>query len=341
MTTQGQGTAALHPTTAGDVLANQGFEAWLREAGVSLVLASRDGARMLAVGLEEDGERIYSCEVTGANACAVAGAGPVLWAAGRGRIARFQDGPPVFVQGIQGPAGYYPRRVSFFGQSVARVLRLDPGGTPWLATTHRTCSFAPNGVPVPAAYPEAVTGSKAPPIPLEFKETGVKGDAAGGTAGGGTAEGAPAYAPSLWHIEREEHTALLSDAGEVAIAGPRVWAITPHEGAFLGVRPSTCEVGRLSREGEFTPLALVPGAPSGLLVLGGYALVTTSGTVSDEAALARLKEKDIEPRTSVTVIELATGRAAHWLRWLRVVDGISAITTLPNPRPILVGITGV
>jgi hypothetical protein len=314
------------PTTGGDVLASQGFEAWLREAGCSLVLASSDGTRLLAVGVteeagsdgEERGPAMFSCEVTDANASAIRGDGEVLWTAGRGRMIRWMNGDPLYVQGALGPAGFYPRRVSFFGQSVARAIRLDAERNAWVSTTHRTAMVRTNGTLEGAKPPPTVAGSKAPPIPLQFDGT----------------------RPTAWQVERDENTAILFDDRELVIAGPRVVGLTPHGDGWLCVRPTTCEFGRVDAAGQFTAITTVPGLPTSLALHGSVALVSTTSEVTDEGALAVLKAKDIEPRASVAILDIDTGRSIHWLRWLRVVKGVGAVTTLAVPRPILVGMSG-
>jgi uncharacterized protein (TIGR03032 family) len=95
--------------------------------------------------------------------------------------------------------------------------------------------------------------------------------------------------------------------------------------------------------GRFEPVCFCPGYLRGMDFIGDFALVglsrprhnkTFSGLALDE----RLRERDVESRCGVQVVDLRTGDAVHWMRLDGMVDELYDVVALPGvQRPMALG----
>lgn len=95
-------------------------------------------------------------------------------------------------------------------------------------------------------------------------------------------------------------------------------------------------------DGQFRPLAFLPGFLRGLSFHGDYAFVTLSkprhGRFEGLALDARLKDKDADAWCGVQVISLADGSVAHWLRLDGPIIELFDVCVLPGVQnPITLG----
>ena len=117
--------------------------------------------------------------------------------------------------------------------------------------------------------------------------------------------------------------------------GGRLWLIDSGRG----------ELGYADLDrGCFQPVAFLPGYGRGLSFIGDYAVVGTSKPRGNNsfAGLAlddRLRDKQVEARCGLYVIDLNSGHAVHWFRIEGVVDELYDVAVLPNcRRPMAIGL---
>lgn len=92
-----------------------------------------------------------------------------------------------------------------------------------------------------------------------------------------------------------------------------------HEGELYVLNSGTGELGRVDRKmKEFRPIAFCPGFVRGLSFHGRHAIVGLSRPRYERfeglALDKRLADADSTPWTGVQIIDLETGRCAHWFR---------------------------
>ena len=91
------------------------------------------------------------------------------------------------------------------------------------------------------------------------------------------------------------------------------------------------------RRGKFEPVAFCPGYARGLAFVGDFAVVGLSKprenkTFSGLALDDRLKEKNIEARCQLQVIDLKRGDVVHSLRMEGIVTELYDVIVLPGAR---------
>ncbi len=95
--------------------------------------------------------------------------------------------------------------------------------------------------------------------------------------------------------------------------------------------------------GTFEPLVFLPGYARGLAFLGGFAIVGLSDrrenrTFQDLDLEDNLKQRDVETRCGLLVIDLDSFDAPHWLRFGGIVKELYDVSVLPGVvRPMAVG----
>lgn len=326
------------------VHASPGFAAWLQEAGVALAISTYQIGKLFLVGAEGP-EQLSVAERTFERCLGVAhdGRGGLILA-GLNAIFRFGNVVPSG-QAFEGhDAVYVPQVAWFTGDVFAHDVGMAASGRPVFVNTLFSClaavdeenSFRPFWKP---RFISALTPHD------RCHLNGVAMDPAGlprfATAAAAT------DTPGGWRENRVEAGVVLDVAsGEVACAGltmphsPRL-----HEGRLYVLNAGTGEVGLVDTgAARFQPLAFLPGFARGLALHRGHALVGLSLPRSNEVFAGlpledRLKAGNWQPQCAVAVVDLASGRAVHWLRLGGVVRELYDIAILPAARrPMLVGL---
>jgi len=111
-----------------------------------------------------------------------------------------------------------------------------------------------------------------------------------------------------------------------------------HDGRLWLLNSGTGELGTVDlAAGRFEPVAFCPGYLRGLAFHGNYAVVglsqcreerTFSGLELDE----RLREKGVEARCGLVVVDLATGATVHWLDFAGTVRELYDVQLLGGVR---------
>ena len=151
-----------------------------------------------------------------------------------------------------------------------------------------------------------------------------------------------------WREHRQDGGVVVDvESNEIVASGlsmphsPRL-----HEGKLWILNSGTGELGTIDlADGRFEPHCFCPGYLRGLAFHGGYAIVgmsqcreerTFSGLELDE----RLKEKGVEAKSGLAVIELATGSLVHWLELGGEMRELYDVQVLPGVRcPAALGLS--
>ncbi len=107
-----------------------------------------------------------------------------------------------------------------------------------------------------------------------------------------------------------------------------------YQGKLWLLNAGTGDLGYVSEDGQFVPLAFCPGFLRGLSFVGDYAIVGLSrprygrfkGLTLDE----RLAAADSEPWCGIQIINLKTGECAEWFRITGGVDELYDVLALPG-----------
>lgn len=168
-------------------------------------------------------------------------------------------------------------------------------------------------------------------------------------------EGKPRYVTAVsrsdaadgWRDHREKGGILLDvDSNEIVADGlsmphsPRL-----HEGKLWLLNSGTGEFGYVEiRTGKFVAVAFVPGFSRGLAFIAGHAIIGLSlprenKTFSGLALDKGLRDRSVEPRCGLAVIDLKTGDMSGWVRIEGVVRELYDVAVLPGVRrPSAIGL---
>lgn len=150
-----------------------------------------------------------------------------------------------------------------------------------------------------------------------------------------------------WRDRRNDSGCVIDiDSGEILAAGltmphsPR-W----HDGRLWVLNSGTGELGRIDTQcGRFEPVAFCPGYLRGLAFHSGYAVVGLSlpranGLFTGLSLDDRLRDRRTSPRCGLWIVELSTGRVAHWLEFEGPVRELYDVAVLPGVRrPAAIGL---
>lgn len=169
------------------------------------------------------------------------------------------------------------------------------------------------------------------------------------------ADGRPLYVTAVsrsdaadgWRDHREHGGILIDCASNEIIADGLSMPHSPrlHDGRLWLLNSGTGEFGYVEiPTGKFVAVAFLPGFSRGLAFLAGHAIIglslprenrTFSGLALDEG----LKERHVEPRCGLAVINLKTGDMNGWVRIEGMVRELYDVAILPGiRRPSAIGL---
>ncbi len=326
------------------VHASAGFAAWLHEAGISLAVTTYQIGKVFLIGAES-AEQLSVSERSFDRCLGIAADGEGgLVLAGLNAIFRFGNVVPAG-RDLEGhDAVYVPQAAWFTGDVFAHDVAMTPAGKPIFVNTLFSClaavddqsSFRPFWRP-------AFVSALAPQDRCHLN--GLAVDAAG----------MPRYAtaaaetdgPRGWRERRVNSGVVLDIAQSAVVCRDLTMPHSPrlHDGRLYVLNAGTGELGLVDvAQARFIPMAFLPGFARGLALHKEWALVGLSLPRSNEAFAGlpledRLKAEGFAPQCAIAVVELATGKALHWLRLGGVVRELYDIAILPQARrPMLVGL---
>jgi uncharacterized protein (TIGR03032 family) len=317
------------------------FTAWLHAQNTALAITTYQIGKLFLMGAPAP-DRLSVTERTFVRCLGVSTVGQSLYLAGVNSIFRFENVVPQGQQLEGHDAVYVPQVAWYTGDVFAHDVGVLPSGRPVFVNTLFSClatvddetSFRPFWQPrfVSALRPEdrchlnglAMDGGRP-----RFVTAAAQTDAARGwseiRAGSGC----------VIDIESNEIVAY----GLSMPHSPRL-----HNGRLYCCNAGTGEVGEIDiHSGRFNPIAFCPGFVRGLSFVENHVLVGLSlprqhrhfsGLPLDD----RLKQEGREPHCMIQVIDLQSGKLAHWLSLGGVVRELYDIACVAGVRtPMAVG----
>lgn len=326
------------------VQASPGFAAWLHAAGVSLALTTYQIGKVFLIGAESEAALSVS-ERTFERCLGVAGDGQSGFVlAGLNAIYRFGNVVPQG-QAFEGhDAVYVPQTAWFTGDVFAHDVAMAAAGRPVFINTLFSClAAADDAASFRPAWRPPFVSALAPQDRCHLN--GLAMDPAGLPRFASAA--AETDTPRGWAENRVGKGVVIDIAANEVVCRGLSMPHSPrlHDGRLYVLNAGTGEFGLVdAAAGRFHALAFLPGFARGLALHGPYALIGLSLPRSNQVFAGlpledRLKAERIEPQCALVVVEIASGRAMHWLRLGGVVRELYDVALLPQARrPMLVGI---
>jgi uncharacterized protein (TIGR03032 family) len=326
-----------------ELLASEGFAAWLAAQHVSLVFGTPP-EKLWLLGVDDDGElSVFDRVFDKVMGLATDGADR-LWIATRFEVWRFEN---VLDEGARTADGhdrlYVPRQSSMVGNVNIHDLGIEADGRDlWvntrfgcLASTSETESFVPRWHP--PFLPGPAAGDRCHLNGLAM----VDGEARYVTCVSRSTE------VDEWRNGRRDQGVVIDvRTGDVVVEGlsmhhsPR-W----HDGNLWVANAGTGELGRVDLgRGVFEPVVFGPGFLRGLCFVGDYAVVGSSkprhGDIYSGLALdEQLAARETEPHLGLFVVDLRRGELVEWLLIEGPVRELFDVCALPGVRrPAAIGL---
>jgi len=338
---QPQGAAEAAGTKELEFTGSRQFTSWLREQGASLTFTTYQSGKLFLIGMRDD-ERLSVFERTFNRCMGLWGDGQTLYMSTLYQLWRFEN----VLEPGQVHDGhdrlYVPRMAWTTGDVDAHDVVQGADGRPVFVNTLFSCLATPSEIYsfVPVWKPPFVSKLAAE------NRCHLNGLAMEG--------GRPAYVTAVsrsdaheaWRDHRRDGGIVMDVRSNEIVAtglsmphsprmhGGKLWLLDSGNGQFGFVD--------LAR-GKFEPVAFCAGYARGMAFIGDYAVVGLSRarenkTFSGLALDDRLREKNIEARCQLVVIDLQRGDVVHSLRIEGVVQELYDVVVLPGVRrPMALG----
>lgn len=325
-----------------EVAASRHFVDWLSAANVSIAVSTYHSNRLFLVGIKPSGRLSVHNRLL-ERAMGIAASSERLYLSTRYQLWQFDNVlRPGEIEGEHDRL-YKPHVAWTTGDVDAHDIVIGEDGAPLfvnslfscLATVDARHSFRPlwrppwisklapedrchlNGVAAEAGRPRYATAVATTDVAAGWRER---------RAGGGV----------VVDVEANEIVARgLSMPHSPRLRAGELWVLDSGAGALGKVDRTT---------GSFEEVAFLPGYLRGLAFLGDFALVGLSQcreerTFSGLALDQRLREKGVEARCAVLVVDLRTGAVAHWLDFAGTVRELYDVQVIPGVRcPAAIGL---
>lgn len=319
-----------------EITASRQFTPWLREQEISLAFTTYQTGKLFFIGLDPKG-KMSVFERTFERCMGLATDGShTLWMANLYQLWRFQNALPEGSAVEQGYDALYVPKMSYVtGDLDIHDVAIRPDGSPVFVNSLFSClaepsadhSFRPIWKPPFISKYAAEDRCHLNGLALDEK-------------------GEPKYVTMVsetdvhegWREHRVSGGVVMDvQTDKVICSGlsmphsPRVY----REKLYL-INSGSGEFGEVVK-GEFKPIAFLPGYARGLTFVGDFAVIGLSEcrdnrTFQDLPLNDKLKEKGIEPRCGLQVVDLRTGDVVHSLNCKGVVKELYDVVALPGVR---------
>ena len=311
------------------------FPAWLAEHKLSLAFTTYQTGKLFLIGMKED-DRLSVFERTFNRCMGLWADAQTLYMSTLFQLWRFEN---VLGEGETADGYdrlYVPRVAWTTGDVDAHDVVVDRNGRVVFVNTLFSClaTVSESDSFVPLWRPPFITRLAAEDR-CHLNGVALKN----GTPAYVTAV-ARADAHEAWRDHRRDGGVVIDvKSGDIVVEGlsmphsPRV-----HDGKLWLLDSGNASFGYVDlQRGRFEPVAFCPGYARGLAFIGHFAVVglskprenkTFSGLALDE----RLREKNIEARCQLQVIDLKRGDVVHSLRIEGVVSELYDVVALPGVR---------
>jgi uncharacterized protein (TIGR03032 family) len=299
-----------------EILVSRDFTRWLAEHQVSLAF-THPPFKLFLIGIRTDGE-LSVFERTFIRCMGLAYKNDALFVSTLYQIWRLENGlPPGGFTEDGYDRQFIPRKVYTTGAQGTHDLAVDRFGRILFINTRFGClatasdrySFIP--IWQPPFLPDLIPGDRCHVNGLALKN------------------GLPAYVTCVsqtdsfegWRNHRREGGIVIDlETNQIVCRGlsmphsPRV-----YQGQLWVANSGTGYLGRVDcQRGCFEPIVFAPGFLRGLAFVGDFAVVGSSkprhgDAYSDLELDDTLREKGLEPRLGIFIMDLKKGEVAHWL----------------------------
>jgi uncharacterized protein (TIGR03032 family) len=325
-----------------DLFSSRQFSQWLAEQSVSLAFTTYQAGKLFLIGRSPQG-RLSIFERTFNRCMGLAGDGQTLWMSTLYQLWRLENTLPPGQVADGYDRLYIPRTAYTTGDLDIHDIGIGADGKPvfvatlfgCLATLSETHSIRPLWKPPFISRLAAEDRCHLNGLAME--------------------NGKPRYVSAVsrsdvvdgWREKRRDGGVVIDiETSEVVLDGLSM----PHsprlvDGELYIADSGTGRFGRvdLSR-GAFEEITFCPGYIRGLSIHGHFAVVGTSlprhsRTFTDLALDTALKDRDVEPRCGLMVIDLRSGDIVHWIRLEGIVQELYDVVVLPSvTRPMALGL---
>jgi uncharacterized protein (TIGR03032 family) len=318
-----------------EITGSRQFNAWLLESKASLAFTTYQSGKLFLIGVSADG-RLSIFERTFNRCMGLWGDAQTLYMSTLYQLWRFENALEAGENANGYDRLYVPRVAWTTGDVDAHDVMVDGSGRVLFVNTLFSClaTVSERYSFVPLWHPPFITKLAAE------DRCHLNGLALEG--------GAPAYVTAVaqsdaheaWRDHRRDGGVVLDvRTNETVCAGLSM----PHSPRMHGGKLWLLDSGNGNfgyvdlAHGRFEPVAFCPGYARGLAFIGDFAVVglsrprenkTFSGLALDE----RLREKNVEARCQLQVIDLKRGDVVHSLRIEGVVVELYDVVVLPGVR---------
>lgn len=338
---QQQDSAGSAPVKELELTGSRQFTSWMREQGVSLAFTTYQSGKLFLLGLRDE-ERLSVFERTFNRCMGLWGDGQTLYMSTLYQLWRFEN----VLETGQSHEGhdrlYVPRMAWTTGDVDAHDVARGADGQPVFVNTLFSCLARPSELHsfIPVWKPSFISKLAAED---RCHLNGMAVDA-----------GQPAYVTAIsrsdaheaWRDHRRDGGIVIDvRTNDIVLSGlsmphsPRL-----HRGKLWLLDSGNGQFGYVDLvHGKFEPVAFCAGYARGMAFIGDYAVIGLSRarenkTFSGLALDDRLREKNIEARCQLVVIDLQRGDVVHSLRIEGIVQELYDVVALPGVRrPMALG----
>jgi len=333
--TMTQSTSHIPTPPELELTGSRQFTSWLTEQKASLAFTTYQSGKLFMIGMQDNG-RLSVFERTFNRCMGLWGDGQTLYMSTLYQMWRFENTLDAGVVHDGYDRLYVPRTAWTTGDIDAHDVAVDAQGRVVFVNTLFSCLAT-------LSEKHSFTPLWQPPFVSKLAAedrchlNGLAMD-----------NGAPAYVTAVgksdaheaWRDHRRSGGIVMDVRSNEIVAEGLSMPHSPrmHQGKLWLLDSGNGNFGYVDlKHGKFEPVAFCPGYARGLTFSGNFAIVGLSKprenkTFSGLALDDRLREKNIEARCQLQVIDLTSGDVVHSLRIDGIVSELYDVITLPGVR---------
>ena len=325
---------------------SRGFSGWLHQMGGSLAFTTYQAGKVLFIGLNPDGRlSIFERSFPRCMGLAVSENGRTILMATHYQLYRFDNILPTGQRQGQYDAVYAPHQTWITGDIDIHDVEIDKKGEPVFINTLFNCvATVGNGASFKPLWQPPFISKLAAEDRCHLN-------------GLATEDGAPKYVTCVsrsdasdgWRDRRADGGLVIDVTNDNIVAEGLSMPHSPrlYEGKLWLLNSGTGYFGWLDpKNGKFNPVTFCPGYARGLTLVNNYAVIGLSQSRDNKTFQGlplndALKDKDVDARCGLLIVDLNTGDAVEWVRIEGVVQELFDVAFLPNVRtPSAIGLKG-
>ncbi len=325
-----------------EALASRQFTSWLLEQRLSLVFTTYQTGKLFLIGLQKNG-RLSITERTFPRCMGLCAADSnTLYMSSLYQFWRFENAVPTGQSANGYDRLYLPQMAFTTGDLDIHDIAIDSIGGPIFVNSLFSCLARPSETHsfVPIWKPKFISKLAAED---RCHLNGLAMEA-----------GKPRYVTAVattdvhegWREHRKDGGVVIDMGTDEVVAEGLSMPHSPrhHDGSLYLLNSGKGEFGKVDlATGNFESIAFCPGYARGLALFGSFAIIGLSQirdnkTFSDLALAVALKEKKIEARCALQIIDLRSGDFVHSLSFKGILTELYDVVVLPGVvRPAALG----